>query len=226
MKNKIRKIFIITGTMLILSALFLCVYNLRQSNKAFEQSQEVLTELKELIPEPVTEAADEEVPTDAPYSEDFVNPADDLFAPYEEQEEEEEAPQPPAPVELDGSYYCGYITLPALGLELPVVDGWSYEALRYSPCRYSGNAEEKNMIVAAHNYNNHFGRIGSLNTGDEVIFTDTAGVQHFYEVDYTQYVDGYDVDGMFSGQDEEWDLTIFTCTLSGQSRVTVRCVAR
>ena len=44
--KKIRKFLIALGTMLILSALFLCVYNLRENNKAFEQSQEVLSELK------------------------------------------------------------------------------------------------------------------------------------------------------------------------------------
>ena len=218
--KKIRKFLIALGTMLILSALFLCVYNLRENNKAFEQSQEVLSELKGLIPEYVPQDTVTEITTSA---EDFVNPADDLFAPYEKHEED--VPQPPPPVELDGSYYCGFITLPALGLELPVADGWSYAALRNSPCRYSGSAVENNMIIAAHNYNSHFGRISSLNSGDEVIFTDTEGCPHRYVVDYTHYVDGYDIDGMFSGQEEEWALTLFTCTLSGQSRVTVRCVA-
>ena len=79
------------------------------------------------------------------------------------------------------------------------------------------------MIIAAHNYNSHFGRISSLNSGDEVIFTDTEGCPHRYVVDYTQYVDGYDIDGIFSGQEVEWALTLFTCTLGGKRRVTVRC---
>ena len=219
MKRKIQKILTAAGTMLMLSALFLCLYNMRQSNKAFEQSQEVVTELKELITEPeVTESQNVETTEDR----EFLNPADDLFAPYEE--EETTAAEVPAPIELDGRYYCGYITLPALGLELPVTDGWSYEALKYSPCRYSGSAAERNMIIAAHNYNSHFGRIEGLNSGDEIIFTDTDGVHHYYEVDNIQYVDGSDIDGMFSGQTEQWDITLFTCTLSGRSRVTVRAV--
>ena len=118
--KKIRKFLIALGTMLILSALFLCVYNLRENNKAFEQSQEVLSELKGLIPEYVPQDTVTEITTSA---EDFVNPADDLFAPYEKHEED--VPQPPKPVELDGNYDCGFITLPAMGLELPVADGWS-----------------------------------------------------------------------------------------------------
>jgi sortase A len=47
-------------------------------------------------------------------------------------------------------------------------------------------------------------------------------MQYFYRVDYTENVDGYDVDHMLSGGSSDWDMTLFTCTLSGQSRVTVR----
>ena len=125
-KNKYGKIMIILGTMLILSALFLCCYNVSESRRAYQESQEVLTELTELIPAP----EEKEEPVTQPAV--TGNPADDLFAPFEEHEEETEA-DIPAPIEIDGSYYCGYISLPTLGLELPVVDGWSYEALRTSP---------------------------------------------------------------------------------------------
>lgn len=216
MKNKTGIIMIICGTMLILSALFLCWYNIKENRRAYEDSQKVLVELKQLIP--VVEEREEkhDITPEIPTS----NPADDLFAPYEEKAEE--APVIPDPIELDGTYYCGYITLPTLGLELPVVDGWSYAALRNSPCRYSGSAAENNIIIAAHNYNDHFGHIGDLDSGDEIVFTDTSGIRHYYEVDFTQYVDGYDIDSMFRGESEDWDITLFTCTLSGQSRVTVR----
>lgn len=217
MRNIIRKILIGTGTMLILSALFLCVHNIIESRNAFQQSQVIVSELKKIIPEqPVTSTGILVQPsTDA---EDVpVTQEEDIFAPYEENPDEL-----PAPVELDGRYYCGFLTVPALGLELPVADGWSYEALKYSPCRYSGSAESRDLIIAAHNYNSHFGKISALSLGDEMIFTGTDGVQHRYTVDSTEMVDGYDVDSMFRGQQDEWDITIFTCTLSGKSRVTVR----
>lgn len=216
MKNKTGTIMIILGTMLILSALFLCWYNIKENRRAYEDSQKVLVELKQLIPVVEEKDEKEEIMAEIP----AVNPADDLFAPYEEKEEE--TPVIPEPIELDGTYYCGYITLPTLGLELPVVDGWSYAALRNSPCRYSGSAAENDIIIAAHNYNDHFGHIGDLDSGDEMIFTDTDGISHHYEVDFTQYVDGYDVDAMYRGESDDWDITLFTCTLSGQSRVTVR----
>ena len=99
---------------------------------------------------------------------------------------------------------------------------WSYERLKTSPCRYSGTVEGRDIIIAAHNYNSHFGRIKELSQGDEIWFTTADGMQYFYRVDYTENVDGYDVDHMLSGGSSDWDMTLFTCTLSGQSRVTVR----
>lgn len=174
----------------------------------------MLYELKRLIPEP-RETEEKENFT----GEDGVplNPADDLFAPYEKITEET-----PEPILIDGSYYCGIVTIPALDIELPVADSWSYSALTVSPCRYSGSVDGGDLIIAAHNFGSHFGRIGELNSRDEIIFTDTNGTDHRFEVVFTEYIDGYDVEEMFGGNSEEWDITIFTCTLSGKSRVAVR----
>lgn len=212
MKNKIWKVCIIAGTMLILSALFLCLYNFRESSRAFESSQKVLAELVELIPEKPDESG-MTVRTDAQKN--------DIFAPYEEQEEE----TPLSEIEVDGRSYCGYITLPSLGIELPVMSSWSYPNLKLSPCRYSGDPRENNLIIAAHNYNSHFGRIKELNSGDEIVFTACDGSVYRYTVDFTEYVDGGDVEKMLSGSSDDWDITLFTCTLSGQSRVTVRGIS-
>ncbi|MBR0516463.1 MAG: sortase, partial [Eubacterium sp.] len=68
----------------------------------------------------------------------------------------------------------------------------------------------------------HFGKIDDLVSGDQIVFTNTLGKKYIYTVAYTEVIDGEDITQMFSGQSEEWDLTLFTCTLSGKSRVTVR----
>ena len=213
MKSNTGRILILLGVLLLLAAAALCKYNTDQSREAEHYTGSVIEKLKEEIPaEPPTEP-----PTAAWNEED--GSTDDLFAEYVP---EEEAPVAAGDKMVLGEAYCGYITLPSLGLELPVMSSWSYPNLKLSPCRYSGSAETNDMIIAAHNYNSHFGRIGELATGDEIVFTDTLGRKYCYTVSYMELIEGRNVDQMFSGRSDEWDLTLFTCTLSGQSRVTVR----
>ena len=132
---------------------------------------------------------------------------------------------PPLPtIELDGRCYCGYLTIPALGVELPVANELSYPALRSAPCRYSGTVSGGDLVIAAHNYSSHFGRVKELAEGDEIFFTDCEGDQHCYTVISSESVDGEDISSMLSGSSEEWQLTLFTCDLSGRSRVAVRCI--
>ena len=57
-----------------------------------------------------------------------------------------------------------------------------------------------------------------------ILLTDRTGKIHHYEVVQTEIIPGQDVEAMEFGSAENWDLTLFTCTLSGQSRVTVRAV--
>ncbi|MDO4864095.1 MAG: sortase [Ruminococcus sp.] len=209
MKNKLRIVFISTGTVLILSALFLCLYNMAESKRAYRQSESTLAELKTAIPEPVTTTTVQTFTTAEP----------DLYAPYETTTTA--APELPT-IELDGRLYCGYLSLPSLGLELPVASELSYPALRTSPCRYSGTVSGGDLVIAAHNYNSHFGRIKELTDGDEVVFTDCGGESTRYTVISAESVDGTDISSMLGGSVTEWQLTLFTCDLSGRSRVTIR----
>ncbi|SFK66160.1 sortase A [Lachnospiraceae bacterium KH1T2] len=124
-------------------------------------------------------------------------------------------------VDVDGHTFIGIITIPSLDLELPINREWSRANAKIAPCRYKGSAYENNLIIAAHNYSRHFGRINELMSGDEVIITDVDGHKFTYEVVNTETLGSYDVDEMEEG---DWDLTIFTCTIGGRSRVTVRCV--
>jgi len=207
MRKKIKTALIFTGILMLIAAAALCVFNIIQDRRAYEKSQNVLTELKRYIPEPT-----EEIPTET-----AENPADDLFLQYEQVEEEEAVA-----INVDGIDYSGYISLPSLGLELPIIDNWSYDALEISPCRFSGTASGNDLIIAAHNYNSHFGRINELENGAEFSFIDTRGNIYRYTVEDIRVLDGSDSEGMFSGSESEWDITLFTCTLSGQARVAVR----
>ena len=123
-------------------------------------------------------------------------------------------------VEVNGQECVGMIEIPALGLKLPVISEWSDAKLKKAPCRYSGSAYLKNMIIAGHNYRTHFSGIKRLNPGDSVVFTDADGNVFSYEVTEIETVGGYDIEKM---EDGDWDLTLFTCTNKGKARAAVRC---
>lgn len=220
--DKLGKIMVISGILLILSAVLLCLHNYNESNKAFRNSQVALNELKNLIPE----IPSENVSTIEKELEFEIKSGNNVFEEFDEKYNEEknistEKVEMPS-VQLDGRYYCGYITLTSLGIELPVLNGWNYTNLNIAPCCYEGSPQTHDFIIAAHNYNSHFGQIHYLGEGDEIIFTDISGQKYRYTVMYTEYIDGYNTDQMFENKDSSWDLTLFTCTLNGQSRVTVR----
>lgn len=123
-------------------------------------------------------------------------------------------------VEIDGYAYIGYLSLPSLGLELPVMSEWDYPRLRIAPCRYAGSTKTDNLVIAGHNYTKHFGPIKGLAIGDEVYFTDMDGVVSRYEVVVMETLSPTAVEEM---TESDWDLTLFTCTYGGRSRVVVRC---
>lgn len=114
--------------------------------------------------------------------------------------------------------FTGIISIPEIGVELPVMSSWSYENLDVSPCLYYEDPGKK--VIAAHNYSSHFGRIKELVSGDYIFFTDTRNNITMYEVITTEILNSHDTEKMISG--DEWDMTLFTCTLSGTQRVTVR----
>ena len=123
-------------------------------------------------------------------------------------------------ISVDGETYIGYISIPALNIDLPVNSEWSYPLLKKAPCRYKGSIFTDDLIIAGHNYGRHFGNLKLLNSGDEVDFTDADGIVCKYTVSSVEKLTGKDVQGM---EDGDWDLTLFTCTIGGAYRVTVRC---
>ena len=193
-------LWITLGLLLIAAALFLTCFNLWDERRATNSAGEALRELEAVRPEEAeaTEPGEAEIPA---Y---LLDPGREMPA-----------------VEVDGGRYIGVLEVPSLGLELPVMETWSYPNLRVAPCRYSGSAYQDDMIVAAHNYKTHFGRLKELRPGDEVCFTDTEGNVFRYAVAELETLGKYDVEEMTSG---DWALTLFTCTYGGKSRVTVRCL--
>ena len=118
-------------------------------------------------------------------------------------------------------YDCiGVLSIPVLELELPVLTDWSYAKLKTAPCVYYGNYYEPNFVIAAHNYSSHFGRLSELQPKDLILFTDVTGTIHYYEVVLIETLPGNATEQMITSG---FDLSLYTCTVGGGSRVTVRC---
>ncbi len=123
-------------------------------------------------------------------------------------------------VDVDGKSFIGIIEIPSIDIKLPIQAEWSQVDAKTAPCRYKGSVYTNDLIVAGHNYQRHFGNLNQLVSGDTIIVTDVDGRQYYYQVTYTETIGTYDVDKMDEG---DWDFTVFTCTIGGANRVTVRC---
>jgi sortase A len=121
---------------------------------------------------------------------------------------------------IDGIDYIGYIQIPKLDLELPIIAETSDALLKMAPCRYEGSVYQDNMIIGGHNYRQHFGYIDELSYGDMIHFIDMDGNTFSYEVIDLETIDAADISGMSAG---DWDLTLFTCNMSRSARITIRC---
>lgn len=215
-------VWITSGLLLIAAALLMTGYNLRQSRQAGDESRKIVEHLDEIISaQPTEAAAQEQFTLPAPKQPDRQPgqlPSEEALPDYIRN------PGMEMPVEMiNGNAYIGVLELPTLGLELPVMSEWSYSKLKVAPCRYKGSAYSHNLIILAHNYSTHFGTLKDLGIGDPVTFTDADGNVFRYEVLELETLMPSAIEEMESG---DWDLTLFTCTVGGQSRVTVRCVTQ
>lgn len=189
-------IFIITGLLLIVVALSLVVYNVYDSARAEKIAIETVFDLETVIPDkPNTEFSPVEYP--------------DMKMPT---------------TEVNGYNYIGILEIPELNIKLPVMEDWDYNKLNISPCCYYGTAYKNDLVIAGHNYYSHFGGLSQLSIGSDVIFTDIDGNTFNYNVLWTEIIQPDQSDQMIEEKNnDQWDLTLFTCTISGSTRYTVRC---
>lgn len=134
------------------------------------------------------------------------------------------ASQAEAPASAPGlpDRVLGVLSLPALGLDLPVLEECTDELLERAPCRYAGTGpQEAGFVVAGHSYDSHFGKLSHLADGDEVLFRDREGGETRFQVRGQEFLPGGDAEGLDAAA---WDLTLFTCTFDGSDRLLVRCM--
>ena len=190
---------------MLLGAVGLVAYNFWDANRAKEAAEQISEQLIEKIDENVKS---EETAAPAPYMD----------------------PNTPMPVELiDGYEYIGILEIPSEELSLPVMAEWDYDRLKTSPCRFVGSYYADDLVICAHNYDLHLGRLLSIDIGVDVYFTNVEGLTIHYIVTNRETVEPTAVEQMIenTGNSEtsllDWDLTLFTCNLGGQTRCAVRC---
>ncbi len=187
------------GSVMIIAMFLLIIYNCLQSDHAGELADEALESVKDAVTQPVQEEAKQQ--------------EDGLPA---EQSDTSEM----TVVEVDGYDYIGYLSIPDLELELPILSETDDIRLKTAPCRYYGSIKTDDLIIAGHNYARHFGKLYTLKEGDSVVFTDMDGNSHHYQVAQLEILTATAVLDMVEGK---YPLTLYTCTFGGENRVTVRC---
>ena len=192
-------VIIAVGAVLILSALLLLIYNRCEDVRAGQEAESLLASVEAVI------SAQEMATPNKPESTEALSPPLD--------------PEMPV-VTLDGYEYVGYVEIPTLGLKLPVMAEWDYTRLRIAPCRQFGSSRTDNLVIAAHNYDTHFGKLKELSKGDTVIFTDMEGIVSTYCIEKLETLSPDAVDTVLNSG---YDLVLYTCTKGGKTRVTVFC---
>lgn len=205
MRNKLGTCCMIMGTVLMLGALSLFLFNRYQARRAQEAAEQLLPLIKQKTAQISEERALREQTEEG-----------DAF----ENTDADPGASAMRSVEIEGYDYIGCLFLPSLELELPVMSQWDYGRLKIAPCRYYGSAKTDDLVIAAHNYDRHFGKLSKLAPGDRVYFTDMEGEVSSYTVTELAILAPAAVEEMTGG---EYDLTLFTCTYGGKNRIAVHC---
>lgn len=200
---------LLLGSALMLAAVCLYVYDRLEDARAGAQAASAVSRLRQSI----TASSEAEPPSESPES---------LPQELEEETEPESVPEAAseAPASSIQREYLGVLTIPALGLELPVQTEWSAANLKVSPCRQCGSVEGGDLVIAAHNYKSHFGRLGSLSEGDEVRFALQNGAEAVYAVERVATISPDEPEALREGG---CPLVLYTCTPGGKARVAVYC---
>ncbi len=202
MKAKFGSFLMAMGSVLLVAALALFLYNRHEGNQAAQASAAVMPVLVEEIRSRQTQ------PTAPPTEPVETDPVPTL-------------PQKTMPpVKINGYNYIGFVGIPALELELPILEKWDYKRLNIAPCRYWGDMYTDDLVVMAHNYPNHFGKLSDLRSGDTITVTDMDAETLTYCVSAIDILPSNGTEELLNA---EYDLTLFTCTYGGENRVVVRC---
>ena len=182
------------GGLLLAAALLLQGYNWYAAWKAEQAAQALLPELQQEIIQKKTQVPAVHV---NPYQEDACAMTE---------------------VVIDGYAYIGYLSIPDLQLELPVMSAWDETRLKIAPCRQFGSTKSDDLVIAGHNYRKHFGKLSRLDIYDRIQFVDMDGAVSTYQVGM---IDSIPEKATELVKNSDWDIVLYTCTFRGNRRIMV-----
>ena len=194
MKHKIRGIVcIVVGLILAFSGAGLYAHYEHSASEAGQNAQKLLYDLEPeiILKQPAVDAPQEEAPKKSMVQ-----------------------------TTLNGYDLIGIIRISEANIDLPVLASWDYDLLQISPCRYSGSVYTDDLILLAHNYEEHFGNLDLLENGDAVEFIDIEGNIHSFYMAKSEILEPTQVDELTKA---DYPLALFTCTPGGYSRLVIYC---
>ena len=137
------------------------------------------------------------------------------------EQEEIRLPKEPSLIPSDGREYYGVVEIPQLQIKLPVLSTYTDADMKTTPCVYYGCRENNDLVIVGHNYASQFGTLNDVSQDFLVYLHMPDGSVYKYKSVATESLNPDQVDEMLMG---DWDLTLFTCSYSGEKRIAVRCM--
>ena len=184
-KRQLGTILILLGALLLAGALGLLGYNQWDNGRAQKAAAQVLDQLETTLDE----------------QENHLQ----LLVPTQVDDTAREM----TVTAIDGWDYIGYLSIPSIGLALPVMSEWSYPGLKIDPGRYAGSVFTDDLVICGHNYARHFSPVKRLAVGPTVQFVDMDGREWDYTVSKVETLQPTQIEEMVGKADGDvltWDI--------------------
>jgi LPXTG-site transpeptidase (sortase) family protein len=116
--------------------------------------------------------------------------------------------------------------VPSIDIEYPILDHWTDELLKISPCYFWGAQPNQvgNFCIVGHNYRNKkfFSKVPTLEPGEEIIITDLTQKKIVYEIYDVYVVEPDNVESTTQLTNGMREVTLITCTNDSSKRVIVK----
>ena len=130
------------------------------------------------------------------------------------------------PEKIGNDKVIGKLEIPKIKIEKYILEKTNEKSLKKSVTKICGpNINQTgNFCIAGHNYQNTFGKLTKLESGDIIKLTDTYNRTVSYRVYDIQKVIPTNTNCLLQETNGEREVTLVTCTLGATKRVIVKAV--